>query len=114
NVLFTMLARSFGYPDVLREPTGVILARFRAGGTRLLLVWWAFALTALFLAPAALLLAGALADAGTTAVLVAGFGLLAALVQMLGLMRWPFVVPMLAEAGAAGDPAAEIVFQALH
>jgi hypothetical protein len=121
NVVFTLLARGFGYPDVLRQPTGVILARFRAGGSRLILLWWAFVVTSLALAPTALLLAGALADAGTTAVLLmAGSGLLSALVQVLGLARWPFLVPFLAQAAAEPDApagrteAVEVVFQAFH
>jgi len=42
NVLFTSLARSFDYPDILRQEPAEILTRFLAGGRRLILVWWAF------------------------------------------------------------------------
>jgi hypothetical protein len=28
NGLYTLLARSFDYPDILRQPTGQVLARF--------------------------------------------------------------------------------------
>ena len=55
NVAFGMLAARFDYPDVLRQPTHEVLARFRAGGRSLVLLWWAFALTALALAPAVVL-----------------------------------------------------------
>jgi hypothetical protein len=51
NVAFGLLAARFDYPDVLREPTGEVLAKFRAGGTPLVLTWWAFALTALLMVP---------------------------------------------------------------
>ena len=57
NLCFALLARSFDYPDILRRPTSEVLSRFRAGGSRLLLLWWAFALTAILLAPVAVLLA---------------------------------------------------------
>ena len=42
NVWFAALARRFDYPDILRRPTEEILARFREGGSSLILTWWAF------------------------------------------------------------------------
>jgi hypothetical protein len=104
NVLFARLARTFDYPDVLREEPRAVLVRFAAGGTALVLTWWAFALTALALAPAVVLLASALPGADPAVLrLGAAAGVLAALVQVLGLVRWPFLVPHLAR--AAADPA---------
>ena len=119
NVTFTLLARSFSYPDILREPAGTILTRFSAGGTRLLVQWWAFALTALLMVPLVVLLSSLFTD-GPLRTLALATGLLSALVQTLGLMRWPFVVPMLARRYL--DPNAtqgqrdnsELVFDALH
>src|SRR5687768_11295049 len=101
NVCFALLARGFDYPDILRRPTSEVLSRFRAGGARLLLLWWAFALTAILLAPVAVLVGYALvgANAGLVAVSVTT-GVLAAAVQFLGLVRWPFLVPYLARADA--------------
>jgi hypothetical protein len=66
NVAFGVLAATFGYPDILRRPTPEVLARFREGGTKLLLWWWIFALTAAALAPLAVLVAIALEDASPT------------------------------------------------
>jgi hypothetical protein len=40
NGLYTLLARSFDYPDILRRPTSEVLERFAAGGSRLVLTWW--------------------------------------------------------------------------
>ena len=99
NLCFFLLARAFDYPEILRQPTSEVLARFRAGGSRLLLLWWVFALTAVLLVPLAVLLAAALvgANPGLVAVAVAT-GVLAAVVQFLGLVRWPFLVPYLARA----------------
>ncbi|WP_329085043.1 MULTISPECIES: DUF4386 family protein [unclassified Streptosporangium] len=60
---------------------------------------------------AAVLLGRRLPD-GPAAALSTRIGVLAGLVQVLGLIRWPFAVPALAH---ASDPAAaETVFAALH
>ena len=34
NLCFTLLARGFDYPDILRQPTDQVLERFTAGGSR--------------------------------------------------------------------------------
>jgi hypothetical protein len=121
NVAFAVLAATFDYPDILRRPTRAILARFREGGTKLLLWWWIFALTAAALAPLAVLVARALDDAnGTLVIIGATVGVLAGLVQMLGLIRWPFLVPYLARVDADPDAsparreAVDIVFQSFN
>jgi hypothetical protein len=121
NVAFGVLAATFDYPDILRRSTHDVLTRFREGGTRLLLWWWIFALTAAALAPLAVLIARALDDAsGTLLVLGASIGVLAALVQLLGLIRWPFLVPYLARVDADPDTspaqreAVDIVFQSFN
>ncbi|TRW46605.1 DUF4386 domain-containing protein [Georgenia yuyongxinii] len=121
NVLFAALARRFDYPDILRRPTAEVLERFAAGGSRLVLTWWAFAMTAVLLAPTAVLLSVTLADAEPAILsLATTFGVLAALVQFLGLVRWAFAVPHLAR--LAADPAStpatreavDVVFQTLN
>jgi hypothetical protein len=121
NAAFAALAATFDYPDILRRPTHEVLARFRAGGTKLVLWWWIFALTAAALAPLAVLLARALEGASDTLRAVAAtIGVLAALVQFLGLIRWPFLVPYLARVDAEPDAsparreAIDIVFQAFN
>jgi hypothetical protein len=121
NAAFAALAARFEYPRILRQPTAAVLERFRAGGPSLVLLWWAFAMTAVLLAPTAVLVAAVLPGA-QSAPLAAGLvvGVLAALTQFLGLVRWPFLVPYLARESA--DPAAtparreaiEIVFQSFH
>jgi hypothetical protein len=121
NGLYTLLARSFDYPDILRQPTGQVLARFAAGGSRLVLIWWGFAMSAVLLAPTVVLLSATLADANPRILALAtATGLLAALVQFLGLIRWPFAVPHLARAAtdptatAATRDAVEVTFQTLN
>jgi len=121
NVAFGLLAARFDYPDILRRPTGEVLARFREGGTPLVLIWWAFMLTAVLLAPVVVLLASAVGDAdGTLLAVGAVVGVLAATVQFLGLVRWPFLVPYLARVDAEPDlsparrEAVDIVFQSFN
>ena len=121
NVGFTLLAQGFDYPDILRKPTHEVLERFRAGGRGLVLTWWVFALSAVAFSALAVLLAVAVEDADRTVVVLgAVFGVLASMVQFLGLIRWPFVVPYLARVSAESDPesprgqAVDVVFQAFN
>jgi hypothetical protein len=121
NVAFTLLAARFDYPDILRRPTDEVLARFRQGGTGLVLLWWSFALTAVLFAFLVVLFAGALADADSTLLAVGAMvGVLAAAVQFLGLIRWPFLVPYLARVAAepetspARQEAVDVVFQSAN
>jgi hypothetical protein len=121
NVAFALLNQRFDYPEVLREPTDEVLRRFRKGGTGLIWIWWAFALSAILFAPVVVLLAGQLGDAdGTVVALSVVFGVLASAVQFLGLIRWPFAVPYLArvadeaEVGSPRHEAVEVVFQAFN
>ena len=121
NVAFAMLASRFDYPDVLRRPADEGLAAVRSGGPGLLVRWWAFAMTALLLAPTATLVGGALAEADPTLLsLGVVSGVLAALVQVLGLIRWPLAAPMLARVNADPDAsqsrreAAELAFEVLN
>jgi hypothetical protein len=121
NTAFALLGARFDYPDILRQPTSDVLARFRAGGTSLVLLWWAFALTAVLMVPLVVLLGQAIDDANPTLLAVATtVGVLAGLVQFLGLVRWPFLVPHLArteadpDASPARREAIDVVFQSFN
>jgi hypothetical protein len=121
NSAFALLAARFDYPDILREPTADVLAKFRAGGTPLVLLWWAFALTAVLMVPLVVLLSSAISDADPTLLATATtLGVIAAIVQFLGLIRWPFLVPYLARTAADPDAsparreAVDIVFQSFN
>ncbi|MFN8157499.1 MAG: DUF4386 domain-containing protein [Candidatus Nanopelagicales bacterium] len=119
NVAFAALAATFDYPDVLRHPTHEVLAKFRSGGRRLILTWWAFALTAVALVPLAVLVSAALPDSDPTVrTMATTVGVLAGLVQFLGLVRWPFLVPYLASVSTDDSPerreAVDVVFQSFN
>lgn len=119
NVSFAMLAQQFEYPDILRQPTDYVLAKFLAGGTKLILTWWVFMLSAVLFAPIAVSLASYLPHNNQWLnQLVILFGTLAALVQFLGLARWPFMIPHLARESAHADPTKaaiiDVVFQSAN
>jgi hypothetical protein len=121
NAAFALLAARFDYPDILREPTADVLAKFRAGGASLVLLWWGFALTAVLMVPLVVLLSSAISDANPTLIAIATtVGVLAAVVQFLGLIRWPFLVPYLARTAADPDAsparreAVDVVFQSFN
>jgi Domain of unknown function (DUF4386) len=121
NVSLLLLGRLFEYPAILRSPGGDVLSRFHAGGVPLKLVWYGFMLTAVLLAPLAVLLGQVLARDELEIIPVATtIGVLAAVVQFLGLARWPFVVPALArtyesrDATPASREAAVVVFDSFN
>ncbi|MDX1908332.1 MAG: DUF4386 domain-containing protein [Bacteroidia bacterium] len=113
-VPYTVLTMTFDYPDVLRRAPGDILTAFHAGGVSLIWTWWAFAILGLPLLVAAVRLGQAypVVRWGTT------LGVIGLTVQMIGLLRWVFVVPVLASAYVGGSEmtreAARVVFQAVH
>jgi hypothetical protein len=119
NATFALLGKRFDYPDILRRPANEVLDRFRAGGSSLIRLWWMFMLSGLLLIPAVVLLGQALGFTGIVPLAVT-IGVLAGLVQMLGLLRWVYLVPSLARLHAdpalgSGDREATVaVFRAMH
>jgi Domain of unknown function (DUF4386) len=121
NVVFFALGRVFDYPNILRQPTDIILKRFSSGGRRLIALWYVFALTALLAIPMALLFARVFAAQHPgLAMSSAIIGALSGLVQGMGLLRWPLLVPMLAAQYNAETATSEqrsavaVVFNAFH
>jgi len=121
NVIFFLLQKTFEYPDILRKPNDHILDQFNAGGQRLILTWYSFALTGLLFIPTAILAHQVLAEATMPyMVLATTIGVLAGLVQFIGLIRWTFLVPYLAKtyfepnSSQATRDSITITFQAFH
>jgi len=122
TICFTLLQMQFEYPDILRQSTADVLAKFQAGGTRLIAVWYALTLTAVLFIPLVVLVHRVLAaqEASVTLWIATVFGVVAGLAQTLGFLRWPFLVPHLAAAylapGAseAQRATAALVFEAFH
>jgi hypothetical protein len=122
NLAFLELGRAFDYPTILREPPDTILRKFHAGGSGLILRWEALLLSALAMLPLVAMTGIAFGAAAGIAIASVVIGTAAALVQAIGLIRWPFAVPELARryVSADGPDAAivraqvEAIFATLH
>jgi hypothetical protein len=120
NVFFFLLQSTFNYPDILREPADAVLRQFEAGGPTLVAIWYGFALTPALFIPAAILLRRAFPDDNALLALATPLAIIAGMAQVLGLLRWPFLVPGLAQAyldPGASDATREavlVVFSAFH
>ena len=121
NIPYWLLRRNFEYDDILRQPTEYVLTRFQAGGVSLILTWFTFALLALLFIPVSMLLQKSLSRPDTPYLAIATLmGVFSGVLQGSGLMRWVFVVPVLARLYV--DPtvtdttraAVTVVYQAVH
>ena len=104
NAAFTGLGSVFDYPDVLTQPADDVLAGFRASQIAVIAGFLALALGAAMLAPIAVGV-GRLTDSRAMRWAVP-VGVAAAVVQVVGLLRWPLLVPGWAATAAGDDPAA--------
>ncbi len=125
NIPYTMLIQTFGYDDILREPVDIVLTQFHAGGIRLILTWFAFGLAALLFIPTSLLLHQVLdvqaqPHHSPYLAIATPLGVLSGILQAVGLMRWVFVVPVLANlytdpnASTTTRETVSVVYQVVH
>ena len=121
NIPYTLLIINFDYPDILRQPTAEILTKFQAGGDTLIYTWLAFAWVGLPMLFGAIMLKQILADEHAPFLETATtLGVIGFIVQVVGLLRWVFVVPALARlytdpaADSATQAAVAAVFTAVH
>ncbi|HEX5899560.1 MAG TPA: DUF4386 family protein [Solirubrobacteraceae bacterium] len=101
NVAFTALGSIFNYPDVLDEPAGKVLAAFRDHQNAVSGWFLVLALSAAMLAPIAIGV-GRLSSQRAMRIAVP-VGIAAAAVQVIGLLRWPILVPGYASDAASGS-----------
>lgn len=111
---FTVLGSVFEYPQILKEPTADILALFRDHQAAVMTWFAVLVVSSALMAPAGIWL-GRLAGGGVGR-WIAGLGVAAATVQVIGLQRWVTLVPGISH--DALDPAqrvaAEARFELLH
>jgi hypothetical protein len=93
---YIILAVTFNYPDILRQESGVILTQFHQGGAPLIYTWLAFALLGFPLLIAYSLIGQRLEATAVIKKWVTTVGIISGIVQIIGLLRWVFVVPVLA------------------
>lgn len=93
---YTILTITFNYPEVLRQEPGMILKAFHEGGAGLIYTWLAFALLGLPLLIAYSLIGQLLENKLPYVRWATSIGIISGIVQIIGLLRWVFVVPILA------------------
>jgi hypothetical protein len=111
---FTALGSVFDYPQILQEPTDVILALYREHQNAVSGWFLVLVISAAMLAPAGVLL-GRLTG-GRLGRWIAGVGIAAATVQVIGLSRWVLFVPSLSEDATVPQRSADAkhTFELLH
>ena len=116
---YTILTAIFNYPIILRQDTATILTRFHRGGPQLIWTWFAFAVAGTPLIPAYILMGQLLEKKAAMIRTATTVGIIGLVVQMIGLLRWTFVVPVLADTFVhSTDPAVRsaviVAFQTIH
>lgn len=103
QIPFNILVATYNYPDILREPVGVVMSKFLEGGSFLLGTWYVYALSII------LFMIGIMAyeKANKESSTVSRIGLISAGVQFVALLRWTFLVPFLARAHASATSPVE-------
>ena len=96
-VAFSLLQIYFEYPDILRQPAATVMKKFITGGSGLIANWYLMLIAASLFIPISVMLHPYLVREDTPYMTVATtLGVTAGIVQMLGFVRWPFMVPGLA------------------
>src|SRR4051794_5553506 len=121
QIPFAILTATFRYPDILREPAALILRQYAQGGPSLTITWFLFAMAILPLLVGIVMLPGAISPLRPRWMQAAmPLGVASAVLQMLGLLRWVVLVPLLAKAfvdpstTATTRDAIVVAFQAQH
>ncbi len=97
NIPYTLLIMNFDYPDILRAPVNQILMQFQAGGSPLIYTWLAFAWVGLPMLFGAIMLKRILDKENSLFLETATtIGVIGFVVQVIGLLRWVFVIPVIA------------------
>ena len=116
DLAFTVLGSVFNYPDVLKEPVDDVLAAFRDNQGAVSAWFTVLALSAALFAPIAVGVGRLSAHPAMR--LAVPVGVAAAVVQVVGLARWPLLVPGFAEDATSTSPsvaaAARDHFQVAH
>lgn len=118
QIPFALLIQHFNYPDILREPSGLILQRFAEAGHFIIWVWYSYAFV-IFIFLFALLSYKSVSQNFHLERAIKTLGVISALAQLIALLRWTFLVPFLSELHqSANSPLAtktiEIIFQIQH
>jgi hypothetical protein len=116
NAAFTVLGSVFNYPDVLKEPTSEILASFREHQGAVMFWFTVMAISSALFAPIAIGVGRLSTHRAMRAAVPVGIA--AAVVQVIGLSRWPALVPGFSADATSTYPAtaaqAQDAFETAH
>jgi Domain of unknown function (DUF4386) len=116
NAAFTVLGAVFDYPDVLKDPTSQILASFREHQGAVMFWFAVMAISSALFAPIAIGVGRLSTHRAMRAAVPVGIA--AAVVQVIGLSRWPLLVPGFAVDATSTDPTtaarAQDAFETAH
>ncbi len=93
---FTALQMKFDYPDILRKHASEVLTRFAENQGSLLPLWYGMFAAAVLFIPLSVSIASLHTRSRAGVMGLGTLGMLAGLVQAIGLSRWVFAVPSLA------------------
>ncbi len=102
NAAFTVLGTVFAYPDILKQPVDEVLAAFRASQGAVTAWFGVMAASAALFAPIAVGVGRLSSSRAMRLAVPVGIG--AAVVQVIGLLRWPLLVPGYAAGATSPDP----------
>jgi hypothetical protein len=116
---YTILTITFEYPDILRQDAGVVLTKFHEGGSSLIFTWWAFAILGLPLLIAYIKIGQLFENQISFIKWVTTLGVISGILQIIGLLRWVFVVPVISgnyitASDLATKEIAKTSFQTIH
>ena len=116
---YTVLTLTFEYPDILRQDAGTILTKFHDGGSSLIFTWWFFAILGLPLLISYILIGQNLEKRLGFIRWVTSIGVISGIVQIIALLRWVFVIPVIANSYVTSTDmvtkeAAKISFKSVH
>lgn len=100
TIPFFILGAVFEFPDILREGADRALPLFAQNRQVVVPTYYAFMLSSVLLIPLTLLLRRVLVGKGASFSpldVATAFGVAAGITQVLGFVRWPFMIPYLAQ-----------------
>jgi hypothetical protein len=103
---FVLLGAKLGYPDILREETGVALAKFMANAGLARLLYYGLMISAVLVIMEAVLFHRVFKSQTNSVFLELGkySGICAGFSFIFGFMRWVFLAPFLAEINSQAGP----------
>jgi hypothetical protein len=99
----------FGWPEILRAPTGQLMERFAADGRLLSIVYYLFSACWMIFLPIPIMLAAAVRPIRASITVGAVFGAFAAFCHAVGSARWVFVVPTIIASHQMNSDAAQVL-----